>query len=96
MIPIRHFIVVIAICIFFIVYIWQNIEVMKIKMGFNRLITAEKQIIRDRNRILGEIESLRKIDVIEARARELNLKRISRDDFIVLMLNDENERKKNK
>ncbi len=69
---------------------------MKIKMGFNRLITAEKQIIRDRNRILGEIESLRKIDVIEARARELNLKRISRDDFIVLMLNDENERKKNK
>lgn len=77
-------------------YIWQNIEVMKIKMAFNRLAAAERSLMMERNRYIFEIESLRRIDAIEKQSGERRLKKITRDDFIVLSVNGNNEKQKAK
>ena len=40
----KYFSVVFLICLFVIAYVWQNIEVMKIKMEYKKLVKVEQEL----------------------------------------------------
>ena len=51
--------------LFIILYVWQNISVMKIKMELRTDIARETELIKINDRLLYEIERLRSIDLVE-------------------------------
>jgi len=45
--------------VFVIFHVWQNIEVMKVKMNYRKLVNMEKKILKENDRIVYEIEKFR-------------------------------------
>lgn len=76
--------------LFAIMYVWQNIEVMKIKMDYMELVRVEKQIIKENDRLIYEIEKYKTIKNIKNYAEERGMKEITPEDFDVLILKNRN------
>lgn len=51
--------------VFIVLYVWQNISVMKIKMELRADTAREMELIKINDRLLYEIEQLRRIDLVE-------------------------------
>jgi len=86
----RYFAVVFVMSLFVIAYVWQNIEVMKIKMEYRRLVREEKVLIEKNARLKSEFEKMRSFQSIEARAGRMNLVRISPESALVVKTDDAN------
>jgi hypothetical protein len=76
--------------LFVILYVWQNIEIMKIELEHKNLLNREKQLVRDNDYLLYEIELYRRMDVIQDFARKNGLKPILPEDFDVMIINENN------
>jgi len=90
----RYFSIVLMISIFVISYVWQNIEMMKMRSDYKRLIRTEKELSAVNDKLKLELERLRNINRIEAYADRNNLKRLGPEDVIVIKI-DRNDTKKN-
>jgi hypothetical protein len=70
--------------IFVVLYVWQNIEVMKMKMEYRRGVRIEKQLVKENDRLRGEVERMRKMDRIEKYAQGAGLRYLGPQDFDVI------------
>jgi len=85
----KYFSIVFMISIFVVFYVWQNIEMMRMKMDYKKLIKTEKEITVLNDKLKFEYERLRSFRYLEANAEKNNLKPIGPADLIVIKV-DEN------
>ena len=71
-------------CVFVILYVWQNIELMKIKMDFKRLSAIERELTMERDVYLIKREIQLRADNIKEKAPELGLRKISPGDIEII------------
>lgn len=83
------------ISIFVVFYVWQNIEMMKMKMDYKKLIRTEKEITVVNDKLKFEYERLRSFRYIEANADTNNLKYISPADLVVIKIDEGSKDGKN-
>ncbi len=75
---------VIIMIILVVFYVWQNVEVLKMKIALSDSIDHQKQIIISNDFLINEIEKLKRIDLIEVIAAENNLKEVQYEDVVVI------------
>ena len=63
--------------LFVVLYVWQNISVMRIKMECAAGGLREKALMKKNDRLLYEIERFKRIDLVESRAIQAGMRRIS-------------------
>ena len=76
------------ISIFVVFYVWQNIEMMKIKMDYKKLIKTGKEVTVVNDKLKYEYEKLRSFRYIEANAEKNNLKNLSPNDLVVIKIDE--------
>ena len=91
----KYFSIVLMISIFVVFYVWQNIEMMKMKMDYKKLIRTEKEITVVNDKLKFEYERLRSFRYIEASADKNNLKYISPADLVVIKIDEGSKDGKN-
>lgn len=91
----KYFSIVLLISIFVVFYVWQNIEMMKMKMDYKKLIRTEKEITVVNDKLKYEYERLRSFRYIEANADTNNLKYISPADLVVIKIDEGSKDGKN-
>ncbi len=72
--------------LFVILYVWQNIEVVQIKMKNRSLSRTASQLARDNDRQLYEIERYRRMEVVEDHARKNGFRAMLPGDVNVLVV----------
>jgi len=86
---IKYIIIILSMSMFVTLYVWQNIEIMKIELQYQKLSDTEQRLVRDKDQLLYEIEKYRSMDAIREYARRKGLKPVLPEDFGVVAL-DEN------
>lgn len=76
--------IVVFMILFVVLYIWQNVEVMKMKMDYGREAEVEAGLIRQNDRLRYEIETLRRMNVIEEYARSRGMHALTPGDIDVV------------
>ena len=69
-----------------VLYVWQNIEVMKIKLEYRKSLKEETRLLKENDRLRYEIERHRTAENVERLARERGMKEIAPRDFDVIDL----------
>lgn len=85
----KYFTIVFMISVFVVFYVWQNIEMMKLKMDYKKLIRTEQEITVVNDKLKFEFERLRNFRSIEANADKSNLKAISPTDLVVIKIDED-------
>lgn len=62
---------------FVVLYVWQNISMMKIRMECRDRVKRERELFKEHDRLLYQIERFRSIDVVEEIALRRGMERIS-------------------
>ncbi len=70
--------------LFVVLYVWQNIEIVKIEMEYKSLAGKESQLVKEKDRVLYEIERFRRMDVVEDYARKRGMRQMLPGDFEVI------------
>jgi hypothetical protein len=91
----KYFSIVLLISLFVVVYVWQNIEMMKIKMDYKKLLKSEKEAVQVNDRLRFEYERLRSFRYVEAGAAKNNLRNITPADLITIKIDEVNKNGKN-
>jgi hypothetical protein len=78
--------IVVFMILFVILYIWQNVEVMKIKMNYGKEAEVEAGLIRQNDHLRYEIETFRRMNVIEEYARSRGMHALTPGDIEVVDL----------
>ncbi len=81
---IKYIGIVTGVILFVLLYVWQNIEVMKMKMTYRENMAVEKHLIKENDRLRAEIERYRRVDVAERYARSRGMHELTPADIIVL------------
>ena len=84
----KYFSIVFMISLFVVFYVWQNIEMMKMKMDYKKLIKTEKEITVVNDKLKYDFERLRSFYYLEANAEKNNLKHISPADLVVIKIDE--------
>jgi hypothetical protein len=88
----KYFLVAFVMIIFVILYVWQNIEVMKIKLEYSEALEEEKELIKRNDRLRFEIEKYKTMDLIEANAERYGMRRITPRDFEIIVVRKDKKR----
>lgn len=80
----RYFAIVFVMSVFVIAYVWQNIEVMKTKMDYKRLIRTEQSLASKNVKLRYELEKMKNFDRFEANAGRMNLVKITPANLVVI------------
>ena len=80
----KYFSIVLMISVFVISYVWQNIEMMKMKLDYKKLIQTEKELSIINDKLKFELEKLKNFQRIEAYADKNSLKKLGPEDIIVI------------
>ncbi len=67
-----------------LLFVWQNIEIMKLKMGMQRSLAYKEELLKEQSRLRYEIERKRRYADIEAWALSRGMSWMRNGDFIVL------------
>jgi hypothetical protein len=81
---VKYFAIIFFMSLFVVAYVWQNIEIVQIEMQYKKLADTRKRLVRERDRLLYEIERFRRMDVIEEYARKNGLRPVVPGDFDVV------------
>ena len=81
---IRYFLIVLMLVVFVLLYVWQNIEIIKITMDFRTLAKSEKNLLVERNRLLHDIEKLTQHRAMGEFGQRNQYRRILKGDVQVL------------
>ena len=80
----KHFAIVFVMSLFVLLYVWQNIEIMKTKMDYKKMIRAERVLAEKNARLKFELERLRSFSSIESKAGTKGLVRLKPSDVIAV------------
>ena len=89
----KYFSIVLMISIFIISYVWQNVEMMKMKLDYKKLIQTEKELTIINDKLKFELERFKNFQRIGAYADKNNLKRLGPEDIILIKV-DQSDIKK--
>ncbi len=76
----KYFFITFSISLFVIFYVWQNIEMMKMKMVYHRLIGKEVILNEERAKLLYEFEKSRNFENMKRAAESADCKIIEPED----------------
>jgi len=76
-----YFIVIIGALIFVMMYIWQSVEVTKIRLEYQKLLKHQEQLVKQNDVLVYEIEQLKTIGAISKEAEKRGMRRIAPGDF---------------
>jgi len=82
---IRYLIIALSVILFVILYVWQNVEITKIKIMYKNVLKEERELTNRNDRLRFEIEKLRKPEIIEKKAADLGMRDLDHDDFITII-----------
>jgi hypothetical protein len=85
---IKYTIIIFLMSLFVVLYVWQNIEIVKIEMEYKSLSERESQLVKEKDRLLYEIERFRRMDVVENYARMRGLRQMLPGDFEVMTVHE--------
>ena len=80
----KHFGIVFVMSLFVILYVWQNIEIMKTKMDYKKMVKTEHALTERNAKLKFELEKLRNFSSMESNAGRIGLSRIKPSDVIVV------------
>ena len=83
---IKYSILLFTMIIFVILYVWQNIEMMRMKIDRHKTIQLEKQIIKRNDRLRYEIEQYKRLDYIIDYAERNRMRMITPEDFETIVI----------
>ncbi|MBN2039895.1 MAG: hypothetical protein JW864_07640 [Spirochaetes bacterium] len=69
---------------FVILYVYQNVEVTKIKIIYRNVLDEERQLVNSNDRLKYEIEKLRRVEVVDKQAAALGMRELTPDDFVTI------------
>ncbi len=76
------------ISLFVVVYVWQNIEMMKLKMDYRRLVNSAKEAAESNDKLKYEFERLRNFTRIESNADKNGVREIGPADLVVIKIDE--------
>lgn len=75
-----YFVLVLGVLVFVMLYVWQNIEVTKLKLDYRKLLGAQEDLVRENGRVQYNIERCRGPEYLERSASALGMKQVSPRD----------------
>jgi hypothetical protein len=78
--------------LFVIGFVWQNVEVVKIKHEYKKLNQIAEELYKERDVLLYKIEQKKNIDLIRERAGAEGYKELRPDNMVIVSV-DEDESK---
>jgi hypothetical protein len=84
---IRYIIIVLSAFLFLLLYVWQNVEVTKIKMEYQKALEQEKELIKKNDKLRYEIERYRRMELVEQHAFKLGMRELDYNDFEAIIIN---------
>jgi hypothetical protein len=85
---IKYIVTVFSVIVFVILYVFQNVGVMKIKIECRKDAEAEKRLIIKNDKLRYEIERYKNMEVIERYASERGMRKITPYDFETIIIKD--------
>ena len=85
---IRYAAIAAIVILFVVLYVWQNISVMGIRMECTAGSLREKALMKKNDRLLYEIERFKRIDLVESRAIQAGMRRISPANMQAVIISD--------
>jgi len=82
----KHLVIVFCMSLFVLIFVWQNVEMMKMKLECRKLSAVAGELIKDNDRILFGIERYRSMENVEHHALRSGLKKITPSDFDVVVV----------
>jgi hypothetical protein len=82
---VRYMLIVAGMVFFVVLYVWQNIEVMKIKMDYRAAIERQRVLIAEHDRLIGLIEDARRMEHIDAYAAREGLRPARPSECLVIV-----------
>ena len=71
-------------CVFVIAYVWQNIELMKIKINYRDLVRIERELTMERDLYLIERESVLRSENLRVRVGAFGYRPVSPYDIEII------------
>ncbi|HOT46295.1 MAG TPA: hypothetical protein PLM53_16145 [Spirochaetota bacterium] len=82
----KYMVIIFSMSLFVILYVWQNIEVVQIKMRNRALSRAAAELAKDNDRRLYEIERYRRMEAVEEHARKNGYRAMLPGDVSVVVM----------
>ncbi len=80
----KYLVIVLSMSLFVIGFVWQNIEVVKLKMEYRRLQTERAEAARENDRLRCEIQELSSLKRLENAALSLGMRPIEPGDVHII------------
>ena len=81
----KYFFIAVMMILFVILYVWQNIEVVRMKMEYNTTVQREEELIKINDRLRYEIEQYKRMELIEAYAAQSGMRALMPEDFDIIV-----------
>lgn len=91
----KYFMIVAMMSVFVLFYVWQNIEVMRMKMEYRKLIGIEHELSEERSRLVAEHERLRNFGRVESSMAGRGVRRMVPGDMLVVKSEENRNDRKN-
>lgn len=91
----KYFTIVVMMSAFVLLYVWQNIEVMRMKMDYRKLVRVEHELKEENNRLLADFERLRNFRTVESAVAGRGVRRMEPQDMLFLKSEERKEDGKN-
>lgn len=85
----KYFFLIAAASLLVILYVWQNIEIVKMDMEYRRLAAVKRRLAIDNNRIRYEIERFRRMDRVVEYAARSGMRRAASGDCDLLVVGEQ-------
>ena len=74
--------------LFVIANVWQNVEVMKIKLDHQKALQEKSDLIKKNDRLKYEIERYKRMDLVMKNAEILGMRESTPNDFETLIIKE--------
>jgi hypothetical protein len=76
-----YFIVAVGALAFVLLYIWQSVEVTKLRLDSKRLLRTQEQLVKEHDRFMYDIETIRIEKGNSKEAERRNMRRMVPSDY---------------
>jgi cell division protein FtsL len=76
-----YFILVLGVFVFVMLYVWQSVEVTKVRLEYKKLLRVQEQLVKENDRVIYEMERYKDPDYLERSAQSLGMKAVTPKDF---------------
>ena len=86
----RYFVIVVLMTLFVIGLVWQNVEVVKIKLEYRKLNQLADELYKGRDLLLYKIGSGKDIDLVKSQAAQ-GYRELRPDDIAIIVVDEKNK-----